>query len=243
MKKISVWARRNKKKARLLIVLIHLALFYLGIEAGRIFWQLDIILSIWILCMALLVYVSAIALYPKKTDPRLDQDKEKSYRTQKTTDFLLGLSAFVMISFLSNQYFSKGESEISGFFVNMVRGASIGNPVAGESVKVWKYGSVEVKLSRHEKKMLKREFFKQFVRYAKARATGDSVSAGQVLLIMLTIIAAVGLLALLASLACSLSCSGSGAAAILVAIVGITGIVMGTIGLIHLIRGKRSVGV
>jgi hypothetical protein len=238
MKKISLWARKNKMKARILIVLIHLALFYLGIEAGRIFWQLDIILSIWILCMALLVYVSAIALYPKKTDSRLNQDKEKSYRTQKTTDFLLGLSAFVMISFLSNQYFSKGESEISGFFVNMVRGASIGKC---ESVEVWKYGSAEVKLSRHEKKMLKREFFKQCVRYAKARATGDSVSGGQAVLIILTIIAAVGLLYLLAGLACSLSCSGMDGLAILVAVLGITGIVFGTIGLIHVIRRKRKV--
>ena len=77
MKKISRWASKNKISARVLIVLIHLILFYLGIKAGLIFWKLDIYISGWVLFTAILVYVSAFFLYPAKEDIRRSKNKKK----------------------------------------------------------------------------------------------------------------------------------------------------------------------
>ena len=96
-------------------------------------------------------------------------------------------------------------------------------------------------LTRQEKRILKEEFKKQIKIYAVAKITGNKDGASKAVLIILTIIAAIGLLTLLAALACSLSCNGSDAAAVIVGVLGAAAIIWGTIVLVNRIsRGPKK---
>ncbi len=107
------------------------------------------------------------------------------------------------------------------------------NPTAQE---ILASGKTRESLTHTEKKILKKEFYKQLKIYASAIITGDKETSGKAWKIALAIIAMVGLIYLLAALACSLSCSGSDAAAIIVGTLGLTGIIFGFVLLMKRIR-------
>jgi len=80
-------------------------------------------------------------------------------------------------------------------------------------------------LTRPEKRILKTEFKHQLKVYVKAKLTKDDEAAKKAVLIILSIIGAVGLVFLLAALACSISCNGSTGIAVLVGILGLVAII------------------
>ncbi len=139
-----------------------------------------------------------------------------------------------MISFISRSCFSKDSGRLSSTLVNQVSAARGKDSTAEEIIRSLKYRSGN-ELTRPEKKILKHEFFKQLKFYVKAKAKGNNLVAAKAILIIITIVAAVGLAYLLAALACTLTCSGAEGLAVLVAIVGLAGIIIGSIALIRAI--------
>ena len=138
-----------------------------------------------------------------------------------------------MICFLSNHYFANRNSEIS-FLITPAFASTGKKPDANGILTSLSYKSKN-DLSHQEKRILKKEFLKQCIRYVKAGSTGDSRVAAEAFEVMATIVAALGVLYLLAGLACSLSCSGSEGLAVLVTILGISGVVFGSVALMQTI--------
>jgi O-antigen/teichoic acid export membrane protein len=73
--------------------------------------------------------------------------------------------------------------------------------------------------------------------------SGNKKDADNAILIILTIIAAIGLTILLSALVCSISCGGADGLAVVVALLGLTAIIWGSIAVIRRInRGPRNKG-
>lgn len=231
MKKISYWASRHIKTARLLLVCIKFLLIALAYYTGMELYKMEVILpSDEINYIALLVLFIVIVIYPRRTKTVLS--KNRAYIKQKTCDFILPLCSFIIIATTVNN------GGAVTYHSSAYGSAILKNPTAQE---ILASGKTKAMLTRTEKKILKREFYKQLKIYASAKITGNEETSGKAWKIILAIIACVGLVYLLAVLACNLSCSGSDAAAAIVLVLGITGLVFGMIALMKRIhRGPKK---
>ena len=234
MKQISIWAKANQATARLIIVMIHLGLAFLGILAGWLLVKTNLNIFAFGFYPALLVYILAFFVYPLRAGSRQFKNKHKIYTLQKSCDFTLAFCAFCMICFISGNCFSTDSERLTSTLVNQVSASRGKDSTAEDIIRSLKYRSKN-ELTRPEKKILKHEFFKQLKLYAKAKVKGNNLVAAKAFLIILTLAAAVGLAYLLAGLACSLSCSGAEGLAVLVALVGLAGIIIGSVALIRAI--------
>lgn len=226
MKSISYWASCHVKTARLLIICIKFLLAATAYYTGITLYKMQIILPANIIySIAFFVLLIIIAVYPSKRKTVLA--KKLMYIRQKTCDFILPLSSFLVITTMVNN--SDMVPASSGVYGSGI----IKHPTAQQ---ILASGKTKEALTGKEKRVLKKEFFKQLKNYAVATLSGDKGNAGKAWKIILAIIATVGLLYLLAALVCSLSCGGSDALAILVGILGLAGIIWGLVALIKRIQ-------
>jgi hypothetical protein len=226
MKNISYWASCHVKTARLLIICIKFLLAAIAYYTGIALYKMQIILpSNIIYSISFFALLIVIAGYPSKR--KTATTKKNIYIKQKICDFVLPLSSFLVIATMVNN--SNVVPSSSGVYGSAV----IKHPTAQQ---ILASGKTKEALTGKEKRVLKKEFFKQLKNYAAATLSGDKDNAGKAWKIILAIIAAVGLLYLLAALVCSLSCGGSDALAILVGILGLAGIIWGLVALIKRIQ-------
>lgn len=239
MRKLSVWAKHNPRKARIIIIVSHILLIGLAWFAGS---ELSFISKkppeFIVYLFVLMFFIAAIA-YPFKKN-KSEREKGSFYIKQKTCDFSLAASLFGMVLCLSANdknvlpFYTSSQASVVSISVKKE------NPTAAEILASLKYRDKST-LTRSEKRILKQEFNKQLKKYTIAKLSGNKEAAGNAGLIILSIIVALGLLYLVAALACSLSCNGSDAAAAAVLVLGIAGIVIGFIAVIRAIkRGPRN---
>jgi len=234
MKKISLWAKQNKKTARFALVLLHLLLIFSGIAMGLLIYCPVAGPLFWGFILTGLVYGVAFCNYPTvPRDSRLGSAAQ-TYRFQKICDFTLAISACLMIGICSSQFFSCGTATWPNTVVNQVIASKGKKPTAEQILQSMDHRSRK-DLSGQEKRILKREFILQIGAYAKAKMKGDNQLAAKIALVTLTIVAAVGLAYLIAGLSCSLSCSGAQGLAVVVLLLGTIGVVFGTILLVRAI--------
>lgn len=225
MKNISYWASCHVKTARLLIICIKFLIAATAYYTGITLYKMQIILPANIIySISFFVLLIVIAAYPSKR--KTAAAKKNIYIKQKICDFILPLSSFLVIATIVNNSDVVFSSGVYG-------SAVIKHPTAQQ---ILASGKTKEALTGKEKRVLKKEFFKQLKNYAAATLSGDTDNAGKAWKIILAIIAAVGLLFLLAALVCSLSCGGSDALAILVGILGLAGIIWGLVALIKRIQ-------
>ncbi len=232
MKTVSYWAYRHVKSAWLLIACIKILLAALAYYTGVLLYKMEIILPPGIIYpTAMLILLVVIAVYPDRKKSTLS--KKLFYARQKACDFMLPCCCcLVMITMVNNGHLVTGYRDVYG--VDIVK-----NKTAAE---ILTSGKTRDQLNRKEKKILKKEFYKQLKIYAVAKITGDEATSGKAVKVILAIVAMVGLLYLLAALACNLSCSGSETAAALVAIIGITGVIFGFVLVMKRIhRGPKKI--
>jgi hypothetical protein len=231
MKNISYWASCHVTTARLLIICIKFFLTATAYYTGITLYKMQVILpSNIIYSIAFFVLLIIIAAYPSKR--RTVVAKKFIYIRQKTCDFILPLSSFLVIATMVNN------SDVVPASSGAYGSAVIKHPTVQQ---ILASGKTKESLTGKEKRVLKKEFFKQLKNYTAATLSGDKDSAGKAWKIILAIIAAVGLLYLLAALVCSLSCGGSDAAAIIVGVLGLAGIIWGLVALIKRIqRGPKQ---
>ena len=241
MKKISIWAKSNKCKARTIIVLIHFALIILGILTGWLLFKINFYIGTGIFYEVLFICILTFIVYPKKGGFWRSKFKSRFYVIQKSCDFILAFGGFLMISFCSENTYAPSANKLLFLPVNLLYASHGANPKAEELLQSLKSRSGK-DLSRSEKKILKHEFFREVKVYVKAKATGDNESAVKAFLVIVTIAVAVGLTYLLAGLACSLSCSGAQGLAALVMIGGLAVLIFGSIVLTKTIMkiGKKK---
>ncbi len=230
MLKLSRWARLNPWKARVIVVLSHVLLVCMSILTGSRLQEAGIQVPAYLVYVALGAYILAVMFYPV-----FKGDSHLFYLQRKPMDFLLVLSACVMIAGMVNQ---PGLTQID---LSSSHAATIKikpgkhDPRATEILASLEHRDKH-SLTRSEKKILRKEFKFQMKEYIGGKLSGNSQRADDAGLIILAVIGALGLFYLVLSLSCSLSCNGNDGAAAAVALIGGAAIALG---LIFIIRGIR----
>ncbi len=235
MKQISFWASSHKKAAITSVVILKLLLVitacYLGImlAADQLFLPL-----VSINFAVLIIAIIAMVFYPTR---KSQLSKASSYAIRKSLDFILAAASFVFFTCVSNN----GDAVIRSVSNNNANAAIGIRPASAEEILAALKSGEKTKLTHKEKRVLKKEFFKQSKIYAISKIKGDQQQADHSLAIILTIIGAVGLLVLLTALVCNISCSGAEGAAVIVGILGLVGIVFLTVAVVKRIkRGPKN---
>jgi len=230
MRNISYWAKHHAYRARSYIILLRIILSGLAFYVGTALYSLHIVLPPATLFFSIILFVTAAVFYP---------DRSKRYIRQKTIDFIVTACSFLMICHICNNY------RIPSWMTATVFGTNTGKeyarstkPTAAEILASRPVNGKD-HLTRQEKKILKKEFRRQLKVYVSAKLKGDTHTAEKILLILLSIVVAVGLFYLVAGLACSLSCSGAEGLAVIVLLLGTIGII---IGLIRAIKAINKIG-
>lgn len=234
MKQISVWAKNHVYQARAYIILIKISLFFMAISIGKTIAEIGIVLPHWFFTFSAVIFLIIIVFYPNRLKGQ--RAKWYIYSVRKSCGFILCFVSFILILSLANTnsfFYNRASADVNATTI------SNGPPTAAEIIASLQYRDKST-LTRQEKRILKKEFGKQIIVYAKAKLSGDKATAGKVFLVILTIIGAVGLSLLLASLACSVACGGADGLAILIMVVGLTGIIWGMIALIKRIKKGKS---
>lgn len=239
MKKLSRWAKENPRKARITIILGHFALVTIALFTGESFTELGIQFPAWLLFLFLSVFILAAAFYPCRKN-RKPINNELYYIRQKSCDWLLAASTFLMILCLAN----KNTASVN-FFQPVSASSGITHiketkkPTAAEILASLEYRDKST-LTRSEKRILKQEFKTQLKNYVAAKLSGNKAEGDRAGLIILAIIGALGLLFLLAALSCGIACNGAEGLAIAVLILGTAGIIWALIAVIRAIKRGRK---
>jgi hypothetical protein len=228
MIKISLWAKKNVLVSRILIVAGYLLLFLLCFFTGNALRDLQILIPFKVLGTSVILFLITSSIYILQ---KHILKKHFSFLYHKTLDGLLLISTYLILITAYNQYGSitnmvtRNNNIVYGSFAPNISDVSDNNikkPLSENSNKI-------------DKKTLKQNI-KSYIKSYKKKSNGSKT-----LLIILSVLVAMGLLFGLAALSCSIACSGSGALAILVAVAGTFGIVFGLIKLIERIKhGPRE---
>lgn len=232
MRSLSFWAKNNRPIAITILVITKILLVLLAYSLGRILQGGELVVPAWVYYVSIFFFVAGAVAYPASKKSKTASSGRYHYWRRKTCDVVMSICCFVMITTLVNSNFGiVSPSNISASNAPGVR------PTAEEILASLAHRD-KSSLTKMEKRILKKEFKKQLKLYAKAKITGKKKDADKSLLIILTIVAALGLLYLVAALSCGLACNGAEGAATLVAILGVVGVVIGTIFVIRAINRR-----
>lgn len=232
MRILSLWAKGHILHARIIIILSHCLLILIACFLGEKLSQKGLALSpLWIYLL-IAVYFTACALYPS-------QRHRDNFSKRKLADLVVATSGFLLVLCMScqlNQPVPLSQTAMA----NLPSAPPYYRyPEAQRLLDQFRSGE-RTHFNRKEKRIIKKEFNYQLLRYAKAKLTGDKEGSNDALAILMVCIVAAGLLVLLGGLACSLSCNGSEAAAVVVGVFGTVAIVAGAVILIRHISKKSK---
>ena len=201
---------------------------------GAALLDLNIHIPYATLFITMAVVAVVVLTYPSRWSATLS--KKQFYIRQKTSDYIIAASSFIMVATLVNN-----NMPLPGATVSLASNVTaITTPTAQEIIASLKYRDKST-LTGKEKRILMGEFKRQLKLYAVAKLKGDKDAAGQTLGIIGVILAAVGLFYVVAALACTLSCGGSDAAAVIVLVLGTALVIWGAVVAIRRIsHGPRS---
>lgn len=215
MRKISTWAKAHKWPARITLVISILLLNIAGIITGFLLRELSVIIPGSVFLVIILIYLLAMLSYPARS-AKFSYAPGRYYTKQKTRDFILAATAFILFVCISNNNKIVPASFLS---LQAATNAHPSDSQARTYKPVWKFSA---SMKDENGKMLKwkerKKLLKEQVRGIKK---SSELSKGEkVALTILAVLVALGLLYLVAALACNLSCSGSDAAAVIVGLGG-----------------------
>jgi hypothetical protein len=141
MKKISLWAKAHTNSARLMIILIHLVLGILGVQAGRMLAQTNIHINVLVIHLTLLIYVLILCVYPKRRVAHVMKSKKRSYKFHKSCDFILAFGGFLLISIFSENFYTSDENSFFPQWIMQVSASKGEKPTAEEILQSLKYRS------------------------------------------------------------------------------------------------------
>ena len=137
MRKISAWAKAHKWPARIILVLSLLLLNITGILTGYLLKELAVIIPSSVLLLTILIYVWAILSYPARST-RPGYAPGRYYTKQKTRDFILAATAFILFVCISNN-----NKLVSASFLSLQAATDAHPPDSqGRAYKpVWKFSA------------------------------------------------------------------------------------------------------
>jgi len=212
MKSISIWAKSNIWQSRMLIIVIYIFLNGIGITTGMLLSEINIHLPYAYFMALILITIILWINYPDKHQKR-SFSSTSFYVRRKTFDFLLGTVTFLFIVYAGNhleQMNLETETATASVIVPLSKDSAILNhPLLKDFISSLKNREVS-KLSQREKiKLIKKQI------KAINRDSGTSKS-DKTLLLILSILIAIGLISGLAALSCSIACGGAEALAVIV---------------------------
>lgn len=232
MRKLSLWAKHYPVYARIVIVISHCILIWIGYFLGMQLTQSGIELSsLWIYFLMIVFFVTAF-VYPSN-------HARKNYIKRKLCDFIITFCSFFLTICLVNEL----NKPFTMYQTAQATSRIVPSP--------YKYGEAKTlleqfqngektKFTPKERRIIKKEFKYQLGQYAKAKITGNKDAQGQAAAILLVCIAAVGLFILVSALACNIACNGSEVAAWIVFLLGTAAIVLGAVAIIRNIKRKHG---
>ena len=222
MKKLSYWSKRNPVTARIIIVISHVMLIIIGISFGIYSYLEEFHISMGFINLMVSAFFIAFLLYP------IRGHKEGMYKYSYTRrvrhDFMLVMSSTcVLVAGVNNFAFQPLQSLPNQVPVQLMITTGIIEEVAPIKRGFVKSAFNQIKEYRTE--------LKQQLKSMKAerRMNEGNKSGAKAVLILLTLVFAVGLFIGVASLSCNLSCSGHEGLATVVLLGGTIGILAGTI--------------
>jgi len=232
MQKISYWASSHIRTARFFIVAAKILLAVLACYTGMTLYKMQVILPLAeIYFLAFVLMITAVCFYPSKK--KSAATKKIFYIRQKTCDFVLPLCAVLVFTASINN------ADVLNTSTGVYGSTIIKHPPSAQ--EILNSNKTRGSLTSKEKRILKKEFFKQLKVYAAATVTGNKAKADEAWKIILAIIALLGLLFLLSALVCSISCNGSDVAAVIIAVLGLAGLIWGFVALMKSIhRGQKK---
>jgi hypothetical protein len=219
MKSISIWAKHHVWPTRIIIILIIYPLLNLaGWLLGDLLYLNNIHLNLaWMYVLALVCFFLC-ATYPSRKNKQ-----NNFYVRQKLRDVLLALCTFCFIVLTGNNSNTGVSENASAASVHAAMAATSSLRPTPWHLKKGKKKTIRQMLQRLEKKYR------------------DAGKGTKVLLVILTLLAAVLLVYLLAALSCSVACSGAEALAYILFLVGLAGIIFGATRIIHrILKGPRE---
>lgn len=235
MKKISYWAKVHKTQARIIIIITFLILNGLAFFTGYLFRQIGISFLPGFLFASFLLYFMAFVAYPSKSKKGTRFSPSSFYMMQKSCDFVLVASTFCMYMYVSNSPASLNKlyPQAKAFVITHPKDSVAKNYKNLNDFTL----SLKDKAGNWLKWKERKKLLKEQVREIKK--DNNLSRAQKTLLIILSVIAALGLFILVLGLSCSLSCSGSDAAAAIVGIGGTALIIFLLIIVLKSINGKH----
>lgn len=237
MKIISLWAKNNVWNARILICIIYILLNVIGICTGELLREINIQLPETVLPLCL-IFTAILAFgYPAKNNGSKGTCILSNYAHRKIFDFLLGLITFILICYTGNNrehLFAKVESvSASIVYPDYHDTTLLRHPLITNFIQNLKTPETKQLSQRSKFKLIKKQV--KTIRHATSLSDNDKT-----ILIILSVLIALGLLFLLAGASCSLSCSGSEALAVIVLVGGSFLIIFFLIRIIKQIRHPRK---
>ena len=227
MKKLSFWARENKRTARVTIIFSYILLNLIGLFLGDVIHSLNIEFTPLFFLFAISLTLLGWMIYPSK-------DKKHEYKNfyirQKSADLILVSATLLFVIYLGNSLNNNSNS-----FRNPLQAASIVNTNNASNISTPTVAKTTV-----SKKSLRQKIRAEIKSIRKAYK--DSTKSQKALYIILAVLAAAGLTYVLTMFACSISCSGSEALAIVIFAVGLGGIIFGLVKLIKRITQGKPKG-
>jgi hypothetical protein len=217
MKKISYWAKKHIWQCRLLIILIYILLNVIGIFTGKLLNKVNVVIPELYFIACIIFTIALWILYPDRQNAKPGVASSALYVRRKLFDFSLGAVTFLMIIYAGNNWrhlFGESESVQASNIIHLSKDSAIyNNPLIKNFIAVIKSMNVN-KLGQREKLKLIKDQIKT-IKHDKDTSKGEKT-----VLIILSVIIALGLLIGLAALSCSISCSGSEALALIVGLGG-----------------------
>lgn len=232
MRSLSLWAKYHVVSARILIIISHGLLSWIGYFLGTRLSQSGVALSPLWTYFLIAVFIVTGALYPSGRS-------SKNYIKRKLCDFIVVACGFLLTISVVNNINRSSAIYQTAEAVIPVNPSSYKYAEAKKLLEQYEKGE-KTNFTLKEKRVIRKEFKYQLLRFAKAKVAGNKNDTGDAAAIVLVCIAAAGLFFLLIGLACSLSCNGSEAAAWAVFILGTVAIVWGSVAIIRSINRKRG---
>lgn len=221
MRNLSIWAKSNPAKARVIIGLAHIFGGVNAIILGIILYVTEFGYSSWLMVTLANLFFVAFFFYPRKSS--IKGLFKYSYFRQKLHDFTLVVSGILAFALMINNFLSLNSSAVpfENSEVKLIVHKAESHPEA--NTKKGFKSELRAK-AKQLRKNIKKEL-KELKKAWKNQKRNGNPGLVKALLIMLTIGVAVSLGMLVAALACNLSCSGYEALALIVLILGWGGIV------------------
>ena len=240
MKKISLWAKHNKRPAQFIIIASFILLNGLGILTGTLLGDLNFSFSGLAIILFVTTFIAGALFYPSRSKMSNGLSPAAFYKRQKGCDLLLAASAFCMITYFANRpetFFQQYPA---------LQAAVSFNPDLPKDSIAKNYKSVNefnAAMKDHSGNMLKWKERKKLLKeqVKEIKKAKDLSNGEKTLLIVLSVLVAAGLIYLIAALSCSLSCSGSDAAAVLVGFGGTALVIILLLVALRAIKGKNKI--